>query len=66
VPQFLPQFFWSPLALVEDPKKWSKFLANPISHGKNFRGVFLDVFSHPEFKAEVRLQKYSFLPKILN
>jgi len=51
---------------AEDPKKWSKILANPISCGKNFGGVFLDVFSHPEFKSEVRLQKYSFLPKILN
>ena len=25
----------------------------------------MDVFSHPEFKSEVRLPKYSFLPKML-
>jgi hypothetical protein len=44
----------------------SKILADPIPHGKNFGGVFLDVFSHLEFEAEVRLPIYLFLPKISN
>jgi hypothetical protein len=50
---------------VEDPTECPNFWPTPISRGKNFGGVFLDVFSHPEFKSAVRLSKYSFLPKIL-
>ena len=52
---------------VEDPYRMTTVvqnLANAIPHGKNFGGVFLDVFSFPEFESEVGLPKYTFLPKI--
>ena len=34
----------------------AKILANPKSHGKNFGVVFFDVFSHPEYESEVRIE----------
>ena len=34
----------------------AKILANPKSHGKNFGVVFFDVFPHPEYESEVRIE----------
>ena len=47
-------------------KNLFKNLANRTSRGKNFRGVFLDVFRYPEFESAIRIAIFSADHKILN
>jgi hypothetical protein len=48
------------------PLNWPKSLANKSAHGKNFSGVFFDVFCQPEFESKVRITKSFLVPEISN
>src|SRR5277367_1878984 len=47
-------------------KNLLKNLANRTSRGKNFGGVFLDVFCYPEFESAIRIALFSPDHEILN